>query len=97
VVIHAATKTKHTDEAFYGAWGGWRWGGFADTTTFVGDYKVGTLLVDIFDAASKQAVWHGSASDALSDGAASNASATEKAVDTMFSNFPPGSHAMLTR
>ena len=88
VVIHAATRTKHTDEAFYAGWGGWRWGGFGDTTTFVGDYKVGTLVVDIFDANTKRAIWHGFASDALSDSAKSNAQATEEAVDKLFRNFP---------
>jgi hypothetical protein len=91
VVVHAATKTKHTYETLYDGWGGWRWrwGGFGDTTTFVNDYKVGTLVVDIFDATSKQAIWHGFASDALSDNARSNAEATEQAVDKMFSTFPP--------
>jgi hypothetical protein len=99
VVVHAATKTKHTYETLYDGWGGggWRrWGGFGGgfgggATTFVQDYKVGTLVVDIFDAKTKQAIWHGFASDALSDNARSNAQATEQAVDKMFSNFPPGS------
>ena len=99
VVIHAATKTKHTYETMYdGFGGGWRWrrggfGAFGDATTFVTDYKVGSLVVDIFDAKTKQAIWHGSASDALSDSATSNAKATEQAVDKMFTNFPPGSPA----
>jgi hypothetical protein len=97
VVVHAATKTKHTYETLYdGFGGGWGWrrrwgGGFGGSTTFVNDYKVGTLVVDIFDAKTKQAIWHGTASDALSDNAKSNAQATEQAVDKMFSNFPPGS------
>jgi hypothetical protein len=93
VVVHAATKTKHTYETFYDGWGAWRWrgGGFGDTTTFVNDFKVGTLVVDIFDAKTKQAIWHGFASDALSDNAKSNAQATEQAIEKMFGNFPPGS------
>jgi Domain of unknown function (DUF4136) len=91
VVVHAATKTKHTYETFYDGWGGgWRWrGGFGNATTLINDYKVGTLVVDIFDAKTKQAIWHGFASDALSDNATSNAKATEQAVDKMFTNFPP--------
>ena len=97
MVIHAATKTKHTYATFYNGWGGWRWGGFGDTTTFVDNYEVGTLVVDIFDAMSKRTIWHGSASDALSDNAASNAKATEEAVDRMFTNFPPESPVMPTR
>jgi hypothetical protein len=89
VVVHAATKNKHTYDTFYDGWGrGWRWGGFGDTTTFVENYKVGTLVVDIFDASSKRAIWHGFASDALSDSAKSNAQATEEAVDKLFRNFP---------
>jgi hypothetical protein len=94
VVVHAATKTKHSYETFYDGWGGWGWRGgwgrgFGGATTLVNDYKVGTLVVDIFDAKTKQAIWHGSARDALSDNAQSNADATERAVDKMFSNFPP--------
>jgi hypothetical protein len=58
-------------------------------TTFVEDYKVGTVIVDIFDARTKQAIWHGTATDALSDNAKSNAQATEQAIDKMFGNFPP--------
>src|SRR6266478_8891218 len=47
VVVHAATKTKHTYETLYDGWGGgWGWrrgwgGGFGGSTTFVNDYKVG--------------------------------------------------------
>jgi hypothetical protein len=91
VVVHAATKTKHTYQTLYDGWGdwNWRWGGVGNTTTFVTDYKVGTLVVDIFDAKTKQAIWHGFASDALSNNAGSNAKATEQAVEKMFSHFPP--------
>jgi hypothetical protein len=99
VVVHAATKTKHSYETLYDGWGGggwgWRrgWGGFGGSTTLVNDYKVGTLMVDIFDARTKQAIWHGNARDALSDNAKSNAQATEQAVEKMFSTFPPPSAA----
>ena len=93
VVVHAATKTKHTYETFYDGWGGWRWrwGSFGPTQTFVNDYKVGTLVVDIFDAKTKEAIWHGFASDALSHNASANAKATEQAVEKMFNTFPPPS------
>jgi hypothetical protein len=98
VVVHAATQTKHTYETLYDGWGGWGWrrgwggrfgGGFGGSTTFVNDYRVGTLVVDIFDAKTKDAIWHGNASDALSSNASSNARATEAAVDKMFRTFPP--------
>jgi hypothetical protein len=93
VIINAATKTNHTYDTFYEGWGGtgWRrWAGSGQATTFVDSYKVGTLVVDIFDAKTKQAIWRGFASDALSDNPSSNAKATEDAVDKMFSSFPPG-------
>jgi hypothetical protein len=98
VVVHAATKTKHTYQTLYDGWGGgWRnrWGGGfgGGATTFVEDYKVGTVIVDIFDAKTKQAIWHGTASDALSNNAKSNAQATQQAIDKMFGTFPPASVA----
>jgi hypothetical protein len=93
VVVHAATKTKHTYETFYDGWGSWRWrfGGMGNSTTLVQDYKVGTVVVDIFDAQTKQAIWRGSATDALSDNQKDNAEATAAAITKMFSNFPPTS------
>jgi hypothetical protein len=101
VVVHAATKTKHTYQTMYDGWGigGWgRWRGYGGgigggATTFEQDYKVGTIVVDIFDARNKQAIWHGYATDALSDSAKSNAKATEDAVVKMFDNFPPAPRA----
>ncbi len=47
--------------------GGWRWGGFGDATTTPDTYKVGTLVVDLFDANTKKLEWRGSASDTLSN------------------------------
>jgi hypothetical protein len=96
VVVHATTNTKHTYETLYDGWGGWGWRHgwvreFGASTTFVNNYKVGTLVVDIFDSQTKQAIWHGTATDAVSDNAHSNAEATAQAVDKMFKAFPPTS------
>jgi len=97
VVIHAATKDKHSFETFYHGWSEWHWhwGGFADTTRFVEDYKIGTLVVDVFDARTRQAIWHGFATGAVSDDPTSVADATEQAVDRMFSDFPPTSQGIV--
>jgi hypothetical protein len=93
VVVHAATDTKHSYQTFYDGWGGgWRWGwggGLGSTTTYEHDYTVGTVVVDVFDAQSKQAIWRGSAADALSGKPGSNAKRTEAAISKMFDNFPP--------
>ena len=96
VVIYAATTTKHTYQTFYDGWGGWRWGwdgGAGGATTYVEDYKVGTLVVDIFDATTRQAIWRGHAIDALPIHPSDNDKATEAAVDKMFAHFPPASAA----
>jgi len=63
--------------------------GTAQTT--VSEYTVGTLVVDIFDAKSKQLVFRGTATDELSDKPEKNVKKVEKAAEKMFKNFPPGS------
>jgi uncharacterized protein DUF4136 len=90
VVVHAATKTKHTYETFYEAWGGWRWRGVGTATTYIEDYDVGSVVVDIFDVATKQLIWRGAASDALTENAEKNESITREAIAKLFRSFPPG-------
>ena len=72
VVAHVATKERQSLDAMYAgpSWGGWGWGpgwygmgmNMGATTTHVRTYTVGTLVVDMFDAKTKQAVWRGTAS-----------------------------------
>ncbi|HWF46702.1 MAG TPA: DUF4136 domain-containing protein, partial [Bryobacteraceae bacterium] len=54
------------------------------------NYKVGTLVVDLFDASNKQLIWRGSASDTLSDKSEKNIKNLDKGVQKMFDHFPPG-------
>jgi Domain of unknown function (DUF4136) len=90
VVVHAATNTKHSYETFYKGWGGWRWGDFGTATTDVDTYKVGSVIVDMFDAATKQLIWRGAVSDALTGNAERNASITQEVITKLFHHFPPG-------
>jgi hypothetical protein len=90
VVINAATMDKHSDEAFYQGWGGWGLEVAGSGVTLPHDYKIGTLVIDIFDAETKQAIWRGSASDALSYDRTNNFKVTETAVSKIFDRFPPG-------
>src|SRR6266852_6077168 len=55
LVAVETTKNQQTLNTFYnGFGGGWRWGGgFGNSTTTVDNYKVGTLVVDLFDAKTK--------------------------------------------
>ena len=97
VVAVKTTQTQRTLQTFYdGFGGGWGWrrfggGGFGDSTTTEQDYKVGTLVVDLYDAKTKQLIWRGSAQDTLSDKAANNEKKLDKGVAKMFKKFPPDS------
>src|SRR5712692_8651642 len=99
VVVHTATKTKHTYQTFYDGWGGWGWrrrgwGGLGGATTYEEDYRLGSVVVDIFDAKTKEAIWHGHATGVLSGKAPENAQINEQAVAKMFASFPPGTNAV---
>jgi Domain of unknown function (DUF4136) len=96
IVAVEMTKNQQTLNTFYdGFGGGWGWrrfggGGFGEATTTTDTYKVGTLVVDLFDASSKKLVWRGSASDTLSDKSEKNIKNLNKSVQKMFDHFPPG-------
>jgi Domain of unknown function (DUF4136) len=93
IVAIEMTKNQQTLNTFYdGFGGGWRWrgfGGFGDATTTVDNYKVGTLIVDLFDAHTKTLIWRGSSSDTLSDKSDKNIKNLDKGVQKMFDHFPP--------
>jgi hypothetical protein len=92
MMIAAVGSTQNQQEytTYYDNMGGWRWRGIGGTaTTTVENYRVGTLVVDIYDANSKQLIFRGVASDTLSDKPEHNERKLEKAVDKMFKKFPP--------
>jgi hypothetical protein len=96
IIAVEMTQNQQTLNTFYdGFGGGWGWrrfggGGFGDATTTTENYKVGTLVVDLFDASSKNLIWRGSASDTLSDKSDKNVKNLDKGVQKMFDHFPPG-------
>jgi hypothetical protein len=72
--------------------GGWRWrgfGGFGESTTTSDTYTVGTLVVDLFDAKTKNLVWRGVSSGMLSDKSDKNINNLNRGVQKMFQHFPP--------
>ena len=92
VIANAATQNQQTLNTFYDGFPGWRWswaGG--DTTTTVETYTVGTLVVDLFDQHTKQAIFRATATDTLSDKQEKNDEKINKAVEKMFAKFPPKS------
>ena len=91
IAAHAATEQERTLNTFYnGFGGGWRWGGgLGSATTRVETYQVGSLVIDIFDARTKEAIWRGTSSKTLSDNPEKNADSLNKAITKLFKNFPP--------
>jgi hypothetical protein len=93
VVAMEITHNQQTLNTFYdGFAGGWRWrgfGGFGDSTTTTETYKVGSLIVDLFDAKSKNLIWIASSGDTLSNNADKNTKNLDKGVEKMFAHFPP--------
>jgi Domain of unknown function (DUF4136) len=94
IVAMDMTKDRQTVNTFYdGFGGGWLWGGFGglgEATTDVEHYKVGTLVVDLFDTKTRKLIWRGSASDTLSNKSDKNIKDLDKGVQKMFDHFPPG-------
>jgi hypothetical protein len=90
------TQDQRTLNTFYdGFGGGWRWrgmGGTSEATTTVETYKVGTLVVDLFDAKTKKLIWRGSSTDTLSDKSDKNIKELDKGAKKMFDHFPPDQH-----
>jgi hypothetical protein len=94
VAAHVATRKQHDLETFYnGFGGGWGWhhwgGGMGIATTHVDTYVVGTLVVDLFDTRTKQVIFRGWATDALSDNPKKETKKLEKDIERLFKDFPP--------
>jgi hypothetical protein len=101
LVGNVATRQEQSLDTFYGGpdWGGWGWrGGWgfgagyrsARTHTFT----VGTLVLDMFDTRTKQAVWRGTAEGTVPNTPEKTNAAVQSAVTRMFAKFPPGGAPM---
>jgi hypothetical protein len=77
----------------YDGFGGSRWGGIGDSTLFVDDYKVGTLVVSLFDDHSRNLIWRGTSSRDLAGNPEANTKKLDADVQKMFRKFPPQSAA----
>jgi hypothetical protein len=100
VSANVATQGRHTLQSFYDDFPGWRWHhmwGPGYVTTTVDTYRVGALVVDLFDTRSKQVVWWGSAVDTVSDKPEKNTKKLEKSAEKIFKDFPPRGAPKTTR
>lgn len=86
-----SARNQQEYQTFYDGLGGWRWGGFGETTTQVETYRIGALVLDLYDARTKQLIWRGVSQDTLSDKPEKNEKKLEKSVNKMLEHFPPQS------
>jgi len=89
-----AKEQKEIVTSGYGGYGpGWHYGGYYGggglSTTQVYTYTEGTLVVDMYDAKTKQVAWRGVGVDTVSDKGDKNQKKVVKAVDKMFKEYPP--------
>ena len=73
----------------YGMGGGVRWGGMATASSST--INVGTLVLDVYDPATKQLVWTGNATKTLdpSKNQEKNQKNLDKAMQKLLKDFPP--------
>ena len=96
VLLHGASRTKHSLNTFYSGMGGYGWrgwgaGGMGTATTTASEYTEGTLVVDIYQAKAKQLMWRGVAQGELKDTPEKREKQLQKVSDKLFKDFPPGS------
>lgn len=89
IVAIEKTRTKQQINTFYDGFGGWRWGGAGNATTTVDHYKVGTVMVSMFDASSHNLIWRGVSSSTLAGNPDKNTKNLDKDLQKMFTKFPP--------
>lgn len=94
ILVHGATKEKQRLDTFYtggygGGYGGWGWGGVGSSTTTASEYTEGTLVVDIFDSATKGLIWRGVAQAELKSKQQKREKQATKAVAKLLRDFPP--------
>jgi hypothetical protein len=96
VSVHGVVKDVDNYDVLYSGWApGWNWSGVGIGsgvgTTVQSRVRQGTLVIDVFDAASKSLVWRGTAEGTV--GAPSEVEANMKkidqAIEKLLKRFPP--------
>lgn len=74
--------------SFYRSWG---WGGGRASNLDVRTVSNGTLIIDIYDTATRRPVWHGIASQQINPNRPPSLAQIDSAVAQVLARFPPGS------
>ena len=99
LAAHAIVKENQGVDTAYTGWGpGWSWSGpglgAGAAITIRTEHRVGTLVVDIFDAGTRKLVWRGTASDTLATDSETNRRKLDQAASRLFRKFPPARKAV---
>lgn len=96
LVGNVSARDEQSIDTFYEGpgWSGWGWRGdppygAGPHRVQVHSFKVGTLVLDMFDATSKQAVWRATAEGTVPESEARRTEDAMAAVRAMFADFPP--------
>lgn len=74
---------------YHGYGPGWGWGGGHATTTYhTYDYKVGTLVADVFDAKEKRLIWEGVGQGTIKDNPKNRDNNIPKVVEAIMKKYP---------
>ena len=98
VTYHTNEKDQmnlNTTTFGYGYGPGWGWDPYWDfggpamgtSTTSVQTYKQGTLIIDIWDASTKEAIWRGSAEAIVQENPEKSAKQIDKAVEKIAKKY----------
>lgn len=94
IAAHVATEQRQDIDTFYNgpSYAGWGWRGpwaVGSTSTSIRNYTVGTLVVDLFDTKTRQAVWRGSAQGSIPSSSERLNEGVQAGIVKMFAEFPP--------
>jgi len=89
--VGARNRVEVTDFGGYGGfyrpyWGGW--GAYGPRDIDVRNVTDGTLVIDIYDAKTKQPIWHGTATQQVGSKSVTQEQ-IDQAVAAVLANFPP--------
>jgi hypothetical protein len=74
---------------YYGYGPGWGWGpSYSTTTVSTYDYKVGTLVCDVFDKAEERLIWEGIASKTIDENPATREKNIPRVVELLMKKYP---------
>jgi len=94
IVVDQKTSTTAYTNYYGGGYGGYNryrggWGyGHATTTYSESDYLEGTLVMDVFDGASKDQVWQGIATSTVTENPDKREKAIPNKVNALMKKFP---------